>query len=134
MKPLPTIILLDTNVLYHSLDYGIKIEEAVDRVINRDYVIMVHTKVQEEIIRDLSLDTKRGRIAKFAVELMTQFENFEDDREYPGADTALVQTAQRTKGVVFTYDKALRDRCKELLIPVLTFHYKGNVQLIGYIP
>ncbi|MHA2502057.1 MAG: hypothetical protein ACXAE3_04245 [Candidatus Kariarchaeaceae archaeon] len=134
MRSLPITILLDTNVLYHSMDYGIKIEEAVNRVITRNYQIVVHSMVQGEIISDLNSPDKKAMRAKMAIELMKQFENFEDDREYAGTDSALVETARRIGGVVFTYDKALRDRCKHEKVPVLTYHYKGNVQLIGYLP
>jgi len=130
---LPVIILLDTNVLYHSLDYGIQIQDAVRRLISRDWQIYVHSMVQAEIIKDLSAPNKLGRQAKFAMQLMTEFEPYEDDREYPGTDTALLETARRIGGVVFTYDKGLRDRCRAVDIPVITHHTKGKVQLIGYV-
>lgn len=129
----PLIILLDTNVLYHSQDYGIHIQSAVKQVIEKDYVIYVHVKVEEEIMGDLTKAGKRGRQAKLAIQLLNEFEIYEDPREYEGADQALLQTASRINGVIFTYDKALKKKCKGLRIPVVTNYTKGKVQLDGYI-
>jgi len=130
---LPVIILLDTNVLYHALDYGIQIREAVARVVSKNFEIYVHTMVQKEILRDLNKPDKLGRQAKFAMQFMKEYENYEDNRSYTGTDTALLETARRINGVVFTFDKELRDRCKRENIPVITHHTTGKVQLVGYI-
>ena len=115
------------------MDYGINIEASVRQLVSKNWEIYVHTMVQQEIIRDLTDKSKRGLKAKLAVQLMTEFQPYDDDREYAGTDIALLETARRISGVVFTFDKELRDRCRKENIPVITHHAKGKVQLIGYV-
>ncbi|MBS85336.1 MAG: hypothetical protein CME83_02070 [Candidatus Heimdallarchaeota archaeon] len=127
------IILIDTNVLYHSDEYGIRIQDDVTKLIEKKSTIYVHSMVQSEILRDLTKNDKRARYAKFAMELINNFEQYEDDRIYDGTDVAILKTAKRVNGIVFTYDKKLKERCKKINVPVITNFRKGKLQLLGHV-
>lgn len=133
MKSSPQLIFIDTNVLYHAVDYNYNILEKIKEIINVKFDIVIHPKVEEEIIDALTTKGKIAKQAKFAIQLIALFSRYNDYREYNGADTALLKAATREKGVIFTFDKELKERCVKNNIAVLT-HYKiGRLQLIGYI-
>ena len=126
-------IFIDTTVLYHTVEYNFNIEDKVQEVFTLKYDIFVHPKVEEEVIEALTRKGKIAKQAKFAMQISAKFLPYNDEREYAGADMALFKTAQREEGVVFTYDKDLRDKCKNFEVPVLTHYKKGRLQLIGYV-
>lgn len=127
-------IFLDTNALMHSIELGINIKEHINRLVDRSYVILVHPMVLAEIMDLMLEDGKTGRQAKLAMQLSSLFRSYEDDRTYDGTDVCLLYSAMREEGVVFTYDKELRDRCVKHNVPVISLFKKGNMKLFGHIP
>ncbi|MHA2252157.1 MAG: hypothetical protein ACXAD7_17460 [Candidatus Kariarchaeaceae archaeon] len=131
MIPLP--IFLDTNVLLHAADMGININAAITMAIDNKYRVLIHPYVEHEVIQSLSDKSKLGRKATLAIQLSGEFESFQDESEYKGADHAIMSSAEKTNGCVFTLDKELIDRCKARNIPVISTYKKGRFHLIGHI-
>jgi len=59
-------IFIDTNVIYHSMDYKLKLEDLLDSLISRRYEIIVHSSVLKEIELDLEKEGRLYNKAKFA--------------------------------------------------------------------
>lgn len=126
-------IFIDTNVLLHYHEIKLNIDDAINRVVTKKYVIYIHRMVEQEIFDALTKSGKIARQAKIAVQLMKNFIPYEDETEYSGTDTALIEIAKKEKGCVFTFDKKLKYRCKSQSIPVISLFKPGRLQLTGEI-
>ena len=126
-------IFMDTNVLLHYYEINLNIEDAINRIITRKYIILIHRMVENEIFDALTKTGKLAKQAKIAVQLMKNFIPYEDETEYSGTDTALMEIAKMEKGCVFTFDKKLKYRCRSKDIPVISLYKPGRLQLTGEI-
>ncbi|OLS20334.1 MAG: hypothetical protein HeimC2_37680 [Candidatus Heimdallarchaeota archaeon LC_2] len=126
-------IFMDTNVLLHYYEINLNIEDAINRIITRKYIILIHRMVENEIFDALTKTGKLAKQAKIAVQLMKNFIPYEDETEYSGTDTALMEIAKKEKGCVFTFDKKLKYRCRSKDIPVISLYKPGRLQLTGEI-
>lgn len=125
-------IFLDTNVLMHADKLHMNIEDAIENLIGKSVEILIHPLVEAEIIDSLLEKGKKGNIANFAMKMMSLFTPYLDDREYSGTDTAVLLSAKREGGIVFTLDLALKKRCSAQGIPVISSFIKGKLKLYGF--
>ena len=64
---------------------------------------------------------------------MSRYKEYDDQIEYPGTDTALIQAAEKGKGCVLTFDKDLKRRCKLQGVAVISLYKPGRLVLVGEI-
>ncbi len=123
-------VFLDTNVLLHVEKLKVNIQDSIDNLIG-NAEILIHPMVEAEIISALLDKGKKGQQANLAMQLLSHFSQYLDDKEYPGTDTALLITAKRENGIVFTLDLALKKRCSNAGIPVISSYKFKRLKLYG---
>lgn len=116
----------------HADKLHMNIEDAIENLIGKSVEILIHPLVEAEIIDSLLEKGKKGNIANFAMKMMSLFTPYLDDREYSGTDTAVLLSAKREDGIVFTLDLALKKRCLAQGIPVISRFIKGKLKLYGF--
>ncbi len=126
-------VFVDTNIFMHGFEIGIKLEDDLRALISRGFTIFVHPMVEDEIMELLLEKGKIGQQANVAMNMLSQFNSYEDKREYVGTDIAVLRSAKREKGLVVTLDKKLRDRCMKQNVNVISSFKKGRLKLYGYI-
>ena len=106
---MPTLVYLDTNALLMPFQFGIRLEDELDRLLGA-YQICIPEPVQQE------LDNLRGQFAKAARELAGRY----PVHEAPGrGDDGIIEIAIQNNAVVVTNDSGLRARLKEKGMKVL---------------
>ncbi len=126
-----TKIFLDTNVLLAISQFNIDIFSEIDRVCDFSHELILLNKVEEELTTLFEEST--GRM-KQSIKLVISIINTKNLKKMKSldwdTDTALLNAAKESTGIVATQDKGLKDRLREQHIPVLTIRQKKYMVLI----
>jgi hypothetical protein len=120
-------MILDSSALLMFFECSVDWEKEAARLLNV-YQIVVPTAV----VKELELLSKQGiggrkRKAKAALKFVTRYETI--DTNAKNADDAVIETARKTRGVVFTNDTELRNRLRDEGIPVLLLRGRKKLAL-----
>lgn len=126
-------IFIDTNVLIHSSEFKVNIQEQLLQIIFKKFQVVIHPLVFSELLEKAQNNTKTGKLAKLGLQLTYMYETYEDTAEYPGTDIALLIAAKREHGAVLTFDKELKNRCKQANVPVIYLKRGGQLMVVGFI-
>ena len=120
-------IILDTNFLVIPHIYKIDIFHEIDRLINREYEILVPSGVLEELRRLKNSKGENKISARVALQLIKK-KCIKIIQSQNLVDEFILNFAVKNRGVIVcTNDAELRKRLKELDIPVISMRGESRL-------
>jgi rRNA-processing protein FCF1 len=127
-------VILDSNAFFTSLEFKIDIFEETRRLLKRnvDFVLLSQVKRELEFLASGD-EPKTRRQANFALQLAEKciFVSVEDMDEV--TDDVIVRVAKSWNVPVFTNDRALKVRLRDISVPVIYLRQKSRLVIDGLI-
>ncbi len=128
-------IIMDTNALFVPFQFRIEIFGELERLLGRNLELILLPHVKRELI---TLTKKRSLLtrkkAEQALRLAEKCEYIETDSlASQKADDAIVSAAKDWKAAVFTNDRQLRKRLRDISVPVIYVRQKSRLEIDGMI-
>jgi rRNA-processing protein FCF1 len=128
-------IILDSNALFVPLKFKIDIFDELQRLLNRNVEFILLSSVKRELeMLSLKDSPKSRKEAIFALRLSEKckFVPIEKDERLP-TDDAIIKVAKNWNAPVFTNDKQLKRRLKDISVPVIYVRQKSRLDIDGMI-
>jgi rRNA-processing protein FCF1 len=132
-KKQPLRIIVDSNALFIQLEFKIDIFSELSRLLNRNYELILLSPVKRELeTLTQKSSPKTRKNATFALTLAEKF-TYVKVQEKPNeqTDDAIFRTAKQWKTPVFTNDKQLRQKLKDISVPVIYLRQKTRLEIDG---
>ncbi len=127
-------VILDSNAFFTLLEFKIDIFEETQRLLNRniDFILLSPVKRELEFLASGN-EPKTRRQASFALRLAEKciFVAVEDKGE--DTDDVIVRVAKSWNAPVFTNDRALKARLRDISVPVIYLRQKSRLVIDGLI-
>jgi rRNA-processing protein FCF1 len=129
----PPRIILDANALLIPVQFNIDIFEELKKLLNRNFEPVVLSPTRQELER-ISVEgspemRKKARYALGLAEKCT-FLEAQQGKETP-TDDLIIQVASKNKYAVFTNDRQLRNRLRDINVPVIYLRQKSRLEIDG---
>lgn len=134
-KSEPLKIILDSNALFVPLELKIDIFEEVKRLLNRNVEVVLLSSVKRELEMLATKDSpKIRREAVFALRLAEKckYVPVENDERLT-TDDAIVKVAKNWNSPVFTNDRQLKKKLRDISVPVIYVRQKSRLDIDGMI-
>ena len=130
-----TKVILDSNALFVPLQFKIDIFYCLKRLLKRNFELILLSPIK----RELEALAKKGspkmrRNATYALKLAEKCKYIEVDAPVSMlTDDIIVKTAREWKTPVFTNDRQLRKRLRDISVPVIYVREKSRLEIDGMI-
>jgi len=128
-------VIVDSNALFAPLQLKIDIFAELERVLNRNFELVLLSPVKRELeILAQKSSCKRGKDAAFALSLaekLTYVNISEKKKEL--TDDAIVRVSKAWNAPVFTNDKRLKRKLRDISVPVIYVREKSRLEIDGLI-
>jgi rRNA-processing protein FCF1 len=128
-------VILDSNALFTPLEFKIDVFEATERLLGRsvEFVLLSAVKRELELLATEG-SPKLRRMAVFALHLAEKcrFVAVEDCGEQ--VDDVIVRVAKSWSSAVFTNDRVLKKRLRDISVPVIYVRQKSRLDIDGLNP
>ena len=137
VKPKPTrripAIILDTNALFVPLAFKIDIFEEMRKILNRNFEPVLLSPTLEELERISTCGSpKMRKQAEDALRLAKKCRVLKvPHKDEVPVDDLIVQVASNQKYAVFTNDRQLRNRLRDINVPVIYVRQKSRLEIDG---
>jgi uncharacterized protein len=128
-------IVLDSNALFVPLEFRIDIQTELERILKRNFELILISPVK----RELETLSERGspkmrKNAIFALQLAEKCKYVKVE-ENPNelTDDAIIRVAKAWKVPVFTNDKGLKSKLRDIRVPVVYVREKSRLEIDGLI-
>ena len=131
----PVKVILDSNALFVPFQFKIDIFEGVKQLLERRLELVLLSPVK----RELETLTKKGspkmrKNALYALKLAGKCSYVEVDAPVSAlVDDIIVEIAEEWKSPVFTNDRQLRKRLRDISVPVIYVRQKSRLEIDGMI-
>ena len=128
-------IILDSNALFVPLEFKIDIFEEVKRLLNRNVEFILLSPVKRELEMLAAKDSpKIRREALFALKLAEKckYVAVEEDGRL-ATDDVIVRVAKNWSSPVFTNDRQLKKKLRDISVPVIYVRQKSRLDIDGMI-
>ena len=128
-------VILDSNALFVPLEFKIDIFEELKRLLNRNLEFILLSPVKRELEMLATKDSPKIRKeALFALKLAEKckYVPLEDDEKLT-TDDAIVKVAKNWNSPVFTNDRQLKLRLRDISVPVIYVRQKSRLDIDGMI-
>jgi rRNA-processing protein FCF1 len=128
-------VILDANALFVPLQFKIDVFSDLKRLLNRNFEAILLSPVK----RELEIHAKKGspkmrKNAAYALELAAKCKYVEVDTSVSApTDDIIVKIAREWKAAVFTNDRPLRKRLRDISVPVIYVRQKSRLEIDGMI-
>jgi rRNA-processing protein FCF1 len=130
-KEFPKLIL-DSNALFVPLQFKLDIFEELNTLMNANYepiLLSPNRQEMERLTREGSLKTRKE--AAYALKLAEKCRLVELEIIGASADDVIVEVANKWKCPVFTNDRLLRKRLRDINVPVIYVRQKSRLEIDG---
>ena len=134
-KKTPLKIIVDSNALFVPLLFKIDIFTGLEELLNKNFELILLSPVKKE----LEMLTKKSspdevKKAKFALSLASKctYVKVPEKRLEP-TDDAILRIAKQWNSPVFTNDKALKKKLRDISVPVIYVRQKSRLEIDGLI-
>ena len=134
-KKQPIKVILDSNALFVPLEFKIDIFEEVKQLLNRNVEFVLLSTVKRELELLAAKDSpKIRREAFFALKLAEKCKwlPLENDEKL-ATDDAIVRIAKNWNSPVFTNDRQLKKKLRDISVPVIYVRQKSRLDIDGMI-
>jgi len=128
-------VILDSNALFVPLEFKIDIFEELKRLVNRNVEFILLSPVKRELEMLAAKDSpKIRREAIFALRLAEKckYVAVEEDGRVV-IDDVIVRVAKNWNSPVFTNDRQLKKRLRDISVPVIYVRQKSRLDIDGMI-
>lgn len=128
-------VILDSNALFVPLEFKLDIFVEVEHLLNRnvDYVLLSPVKRELELLATKD-SPKIRRQAVYALKLAEKCKYVAvDEDEKLSTDDAIVKVAKAWNSPVFTNDRQLRRKLRDISVPVIYVRQKSRLEIDGLI-
>jgi rRNA-processing protein FCF1 len=133
-QPQGTKVILDSNALFVPLKLKIDIFIEVKRLLNRNIQFVLLSPVKRELELLAQKDTpKVRREAVYALRLSEKCEFVAVKEKGETADDVIVRVARSWNCPVFTNDRRLKKRLRDISVPVIYVRQKSRLDVDGLI-
>ena len=128
-------VILDSNALFVPLKFKIDIFEELKRLLNRNVEFVLLSPVKRELEMLAGKDSpKIRREAVYALRLAEKCKYVAvDDYEKLPTDDVIVKVAKAWSSPVFTNDRQLKRRLRDISVPVIYVRQKSRLEIDGLI-
>ena len=131
----PINVILDSNALYVPLEFKIDIFEELRNLLNQkiEFVLLSTVKRELEMLAAKN-SPKIRREALFALKLAEKckYVPVENDEKLT-TDDAIVKVAKKWNSPVFTNDRQLKKKLRDISVPVIYVRQKSRLDIDGMI-
>ena len=134
-KKQPIKVILDSNALFVPLEFKIDIFEELKQLLNRNVEFVLLSTVKHELELLAAKDSpKIRREAFFALKLAEKckYVPLENDEKL-ATDDAIVRIAKSWNSPVFTNDRQLKKKLRDISVPVIYVRQKSRLDIDGMI-
>jgi rRNA-processing protein FCF1 len=125
-------VILDSNALFVPLQFKIDIFTELETFLNRSFELILLSPIRREIERLAEEGSpKMRKNASFALKLVGKCKLVEIDEIGASPDDIIVKVARDWDCPVFTNDKALRKRLRDINVPVIYVRQKSHLEIDG---
>jgi rRNA-processing protein FCF1 len=133
-QPQAIKIILDSNALFVPTKFKIDIFEEVKRLLNRNVQFVLLSPVKRELELLAEKDTpKFRREAVYALRLSEKCEYVAVEDHCETTDDVIVRVARSWNYPVFTNDRRLKKRLRDISVPVIYVRQKSRLDVDGLV-
>ncbi|MEM3760394.1 MAG: hypothetical protein QXZ02_04685 [Candidatus Bathyarchaeia archaeon] len=128
-------VILDSNALFVPLQFKIDIFEELRTLLNRNFEPILLSSVKHELegLADKG-SPKMRKNASFALKLAEKCKLVNtNEEEMASPDNAIIKAAKNWDCPVFTNDRLLRKRLRDINVPVIYVRQKSHLEIDGRI-
>ncbi len=128
-------VILDSNALFVPLQFKIDIFSDLKQLLNRSFEAILLSPVK----RELEAHAEKGRPkmrknAAYALKLATKCKYVKVDAPVSApTDDIIVKIAKEWSAAVFTNDRQLKKRLRDISVPVIYVRQKSRLEIDGMI-
>jgi hypothetical protein len=128
-------VILDSNALFVPLQFKIDIFEELQTLLNRNFEPLIVLPVKHELERLAKEGSpKMRKNASFALGLAEKCKLVDVNNEFvSSSDEAIIQVAKKWNCPVFTNDKLLKKKLRDINVPVIYVRQKSHLEIDGRI-
>lgn len=129
----PLKVILDSNVLFMPLQFKIDILEELKTLLNKGFEPVLLSQVRQELER-LAKEgsTQMRKNAAFALKLAEKCKVVTiDETGADSVDDAIVKVASQGGCAVFTNDRQLKRKLRDINVPVIYLRQKSRLSIDG---
>lgn len=126
-------VILDSNALFVPLQFKIDIFQELKSLLNRNLELILLSPVKRELELLAAKDSpKMRRNAFYALKLAEKCKYVQiADLEAMPTDDVIVKVAKEWKSPVFTNDRQLKKRLRDISVPVIYVRQKSRLEIDG---
>ncbi len=128
-------VILDSNALLVPIQFKIDIFSELDRLINRNFDLILLTPVKRELETVAQKSSPKVRKqAIYALQLAEKCKLVDVEMGLTKeVDDIILETAKKWQAAVFTNDVQLRKRLRDISVPVIYVRQKLRLEIDGLI-
>ena len=128
-------VILDSNALFVPLEFKLDIFAEVEILLNRNVDFVLLSPVKRELEQLTTKDSpKIRREAAYALKFAQKCKYVAvDEDEKLSTDDAIVKVARAWNSPVFTNDRQLRRKLRDISLPVIYVRQKSRLEIDGLI-
>jgi rRNA-processing protein FCF1 len=128
-------VILDSNALFVPLQFKIDVFNDLKRLLNRSFELILLSSVKRELeVLAEKGSPKTRKNASYALKLAEKCKYVEVDVPASAlTDDVIVKIAEEWKAAVFTNDRQLRERLRDISVPVIYVRQKSRLEIDGMI-
>jgi rRNA-processing protein FCF1 len=128
-------VILDSNALFVPLEFKLDIFVEVEHLLNRNVDFVLLSPVKRELEQLTTKDSpKIRREAAYALKFAQKCKYVAvDEDEKLSTDDAIVKVARAWNSPVFTNDRQLRRKLRDISLPVIYVRQKSRLEIDGLI-
>jgi len=127
-------VILDSNALFVPLQLKIDIFEELRKLLNMKFELILLSPIRRELEKLAENGSpKMRKNASYALKMAEKCKLIELDEKIAGSspDDAILQVAREWKSPVFTNDRELRKRLRNINVPVIYVRQKSRLGING---
>jgi rRNA-processing protein FCF1 len=131
----PVKVILDSNALFVPLQFKIDIFDGLEQLLERSLELILLSPVKRELEAIVRKGApKMRKNASHALKLADKCKYIEVDAPDSAlADDVIVKIAEKWKSPVFTNDRQLKKRLRDISVPVIYVRQKSRLEIDGMI-
>ncbi len=132
----PARIILDSNAMFVPLQFNIDIFQEIENLLNTKVELILLSPIRQELEKLAQKGSPKTRKdASYALRIAEKCKSIELDEEYANSspDDAIIRVAREQEYPVFTNDRELRKRLRNINVPVFYVRQKSRLQIDGRI-
>jgi len=125
-------VILDSNALFVPIQLKIDIFQELKTLLNRNFELVLLKPIQQELerlAREGSPQTRKK--ASYALKLAEGCRIVDVEEDAASPDDVIFQTASRWSCPVFTNDRELREKLRNINVPVIYVRQKSRLEIDG---